>query len=267
MQEATLTPTLHVGAVRELGSARPARRGAGSASRSSTPARTRTSRSLPGTARRAALDDALAEIDAGRAAPSSRWKVRYGLMLGLERVLAAESPATAAGNRAAPPPDRRARGHADRADRGHAARRRRERQRRPNGQRRRARRGAGRRGGRGPRRRLVDEEPDDDARSPATIPAPRGATASATRPRPARRSPRPASSSRPGELGVLILTHRRLLVDQFRRDLTTEGYGDRLTDAIEEGSEPLARRPDHDPDLRLVRPPRPRALARRRTSS
>src|SRR4029079_5849661 len=34
-------------------------------------------------------------------------------------------------------------------------------------------------------------------------------------------------------LGVLILTHRRLLVDQFRRDLTTEGYGDRLTDAIE----------------------------------
>jgi hypothetical protein len=28
--------------------------------------------------------------------------------------------------------------------------------------------------------------------------------------------------------GVLILTHRRLLVDQFTRDLTTEGYGDRL---------------------------------------
>ncbi len=41
---------------------------------------------------------------------------------------------------------------------------------------------------------------------------------------------------------MLILTHRRLLVDQFRRDLTTEGYGDRLTDAIVGGHEPL--RPD-----------------------
>ena len=41
----------------------------------------------PGTARRAALDDALAEMDAGLASPSARWKVRYGLMLGLERVL------------------------------------------------------------------------------------------------------------------------------------------------------------------------------------
>ena len=30
-----------------------------------------------GTARRRALDDALAEIDAGRRTPSPRWKVRY----------------------------------------------------------------------------------------------------------------------------------------------------------------------------------------------
>ena len=36
-------------------------------------------------------------------------------------------------------------------------------------------------------------------------------------------------------LGVLILTHRRLLVTQFKRDLTTEGYGDRFTDAIVAG--------------------------------
>jgi superfamily II DNA or RNA helicase len=35
--------------------------------------------------------------------------------------------------------------------------------------------------------------------------------------------------------GVLILTHRRLLVDQFRRELTEHGYGDRLTDAVLEG--------------------------------
>src|SRR4051812_33733627 len=35
--------------------------------------------------------------------------------------------------------------------------------------------------------------------------------------------------------GVLILTHRRLLVDQFRRELTDHGYGDRFHDAILEG--------------------------------
>ncbi len=32
--------------------------------------------------------------------------------------------------------------------------------------------------------------------------------------------------------GVLILTHRRLLVDQFRRELTEHGYGQRLTPVI-----------------------------------
>ena len=40
-------------------------------------------------------------------------------------------------------------------------------------------------------------------------------------------------------LGVLILTHRRLLVTQFQRDLTDEGYGDRFSPAIETGQEPL----------------------------
>ena len=50
-----------------------------------------------GTARRAALDDALAEIESGLPAPSARWKVKYGLMLGLERVLTDEPPRTAAG--------------------------------------------------------------------------------------------------------------------------------------------------------------------------
>jgi hypothetical protein len=36
-----------------------------------------------GTARRQALDDALAEIESGRRAPSSEWMIRYALMLGL----------------------------------------------------------------------------------------------------------------------------------------------------------------------------------------
>src|ERR671911_1209980 len=51
----------------------------------------------PGTARRAALDDALAEIESGRSTPSSRWKVRFGFLLGLERVLSSKPPTTAAG--------------------------------------------------------------------------------------------------------------------------------------------------------------------------
>src|SRR5213080_1805924 len=50
-----------------------------------------------GTARRRALDDAIAELEAGRQRPSPQWKVRYALMLGLERVLADPEPHTAAG--------------------------------------------------------------------------------------------------------------------------------------------------------------------------
>ena len=46
----------------------------------------------PGTARRRALDDALAELEAGLDAPSPDWKIRYALMLGLERVLSERPP-------------------------------------------------------------------------------------------------------------------------------------------------------------------------------
>src|SRR5579884_2115414 len=51
----------------------------------------------PGSARRRALDEAIAEIEAGHRAPTPRWKVRFGLMLGLERVLAEEEPQLASG--------------------------------------------------------------------------------------------------------------------------------------------------------------------------
>src|SRR5207249_10574611 len=44
-------------------------------------------------------------------------------------------------------------------------------------------------------------------------------------------------------LGVLILTHRRLLVSQFTRDLTTEGYGDRFTDVITRDSRSAKQAP------------------------
>src|SRR5436309_15110853 len=50
-----------------------------------------------GTARRRALDDAIAELEAGRQRPSPQWKVRYALMLGLDRVLADADPNTSAG--------------------------------------------------------------------------------------------------------------------------------------------------------------------------
>ncbi len=45
-----------------------------------------------GTARRRALDEAIAEIEAGRKEPSNDWRVRFGLMLGLERVLTEQPP-------------------------------------------------------------------------------------------------------------------------------------------------------------------------------
>ena len=44
-------------------------------------------------------------------------------------------------------------------------------------------------------------------------------------------------------MGVLLLTHRRLLVGQFNSDLTTEGYGERFTDAITTGRGPLEANP------------------------
>src|SRR3954447_3330939 len=47
---------------------------------------------VPGTARRRALDDAVAELGAGAAEPSSDWKVHYALMLGLERILSGKPP-------------------------------------------------------------------------------------------------------------------------------------------------------------------------------
>jgi ribonuclease E len=51
----------------------------------------------PGTPRRRALDAALAEIDEGREAPSIEWRRDFSLMLGLERVLSEEEPHLADG--------------------------------------------------------------------------------------------------------------------------------------------------------------------------
>ncbi|HEY6771862.1 MAG TPA: DEAD/DEAH box helicase family protein [Solirubrobacterales bacterium] len=51
----------------------------------------------PGTPRRRALDAALAEIDEGREAPSIEWRRDFSLLLGLERLLSEEEPHLADG--------------------------------------------------------------------------------------------------------------------------------------------------------------------------
>ena len=189
----------------------------------------------PGTARRRALDDALAEMAAGRRAPSSGWKVRYGLMLGLERVLADPEPHTDAGT-----PLRR---HQIDALAGMlteliAAVQRHE---EPNGN--------------GHQvvavaddidAQLAEEEADEDStlvveagdeplpeelsleEDPGAVrryrfkhPTASGKTIAAAGFVEAART-----------TGVLILTHRRLLVNQFTRDLTHEGYGGRLHEPV-----------------------------------
>src|SRR5690348_11013937 len=51
----------------------------------------------PGSARRAAVDAALAEIDAGADKPSIEWRRKFSLLLGLERLLSEEEPHLADG--------------------------------------------------------------------------------------------------------------------------------------------------------------------------
>ncbi|HUZ98755.1 MAG TPA: DEAD/DEAH box helicase family protein [Gaiellaceae bacterium] len=194
----------------------------------------------PGTARRRALDEAVAEIEAGNHAPSTHWKVRFGLMLGLERILAEPEPRTKSGTAL--------RRHQVDALAGmlteliSAAQRAEEKE---NGN------------GNGHAVAEVDEEDDEDdvivvddededepeqltpEQDPGAIrryrfrhPTASGKTIAAAGFVDAART-----------LGVLILTHRRLLVSQFTRDLTDEGYGDRFTEAIESGKEPAHTNP------------------------
>ncbi len=196
-----------------------------------------------GRARRSALDDALREMDAGRRTPSSEWKVRYALMLGLERVITDHPPRLASGTEL--------RRHQIDALAGmltelisnieHPA---------ENG---------GPENG-APENGAVDEEAsggeeepllevdqvdDDDLDEPTP-----GSDPGAVR---RFRFRHPTASGKTiaaggfveasRTMGVLILTHRRLLVKQFERDLTAEGYGDRFRPAIEAGKEPLAGNP------------------------
>ncbi len=47
---------------------------------------------VPGTARRRAFDSAIAELDAGRTEPSVEWRRNFSLLLGLERLIGEEPP-------------------------------------------------------------------------------------------------------------------------------------------------------------------------------
>jgi ribonuclease E len=199
-----------------------------------------------GTARRRALDEALAEIDGGRKAPSPQWKVRYGLLLGLERVLAEPEPRTASGTAL--------RRHQVDALAGMlteliAASQRYD-EANGNGN------GNGQTATAEELELLKDEDEDEDSTlvveiEDAELPEePAQDDPGAVR---RYRFRHPTASGKTiaaagfveaaRTLGVLILTHRRLLVSQFQRDLKTEGYGKRIADVITRDSRSAKKAP------------------------
>ena len=225
----------------------------------------------PGTARRRALDAALEEIAAGLQEPSSSWRFRFSLMLGLERVLASDPPTLANGltlrphqvdalagmlaaltsseEREAEADDEELNGDelpgeeleadddeleagedelaededADADDEDDDA-------------------------GDDVQAVAEGEEGEDDEEAEA-VAEPEIHDPGAIR---RYRFKHPTASGKTvaaagfveacRTVGVLILTHRRLLVDQFMRDLKEQGYGPRLIGAIEKGKR-LPRQP------------------------
>jgi ribonuclease E len=182
----------------------------------------------PGTARREALDEAIAEIEAGRDEPSPEWKVRYALMLGLERVLSEKPPHLASGTEL--------RRHQIDALAGMLT------------ELIAANQGAGEEpmNGNGQVEAVdvededadfgvVDEEPLAEELSPEEDP---GAVRRYRFRHPTASGKTIAAAGfveAARTMGVLILTHRRLLVSQFNRELAAEDYGDRLTPIVEQG--------------------------------
>ncbi len=193
-----------------------------------------------GRARRRALDAALAEMDAGRRSPSPGWKVEYALMLGLERALTDKPPRLASGTEL--------RRHQIDALAGMLAEliARHELE---------AENGNGQENGKLGEERVqedeeeLDEEPVGESGDEGEEYAVQDDPGAVRR----YRFRHPTASGKTiaaggfveaaRTMGVLILTHRRLLVDQFTRDLTTEGYGDRLRPAVLQGQEPLRDNP------------------------
>jgi ribonuclease E len=182
----------------------------------------------PGTAFRNALDAALAEMEAGHKSPTPEWKVRYALMLGLERVLSEKPPRLASGTEL--------RRHQVDALAGMLTELIAAAQKHENGN------GNGSNGPVAVEDVEEDEEDEDFALADVgdePIPLPRAQDPGAER---RYRFRHPTASGKTIAAagfveaarteGVLILTHRRLLVDQFRRELKDHGYGSRITDII-----------------------------------
>jgi ribonuclease E len=188
----------------------------------------------PGTARRRALDDALKEIEDGRSDPSPDWKIRYALMLGLERVLSERPPKLKSGTEL--------RRHQIDALAGMlteliAANQRS------------AENGNGALTAEEMAELEAEEAEEEEGEELEPI------EAAAAHDRGAERRYRFRHPTASGKtiaaagfveaartMGVLILTHRRLLVSQFNRELTEEGYGERLAPAVTLGENPP--RPD-----------------------
>src|SRR3954451_17656201 len=190
----------------------------------------------PGTARRLALDQALAEREEGRKEPSCDWKVRFGLMLGLERVLFEHPPHLRSGTELRrhqvdalagllteliaaaqqEPEAENGNGHLEEA-------------------------------GEPDEDEEPDEELEDDEQEPALSEEQDPGAARRYRFRHPTASGKTIAAAgfieAAASLGVLILTHRRLLVSQFERELTDHGYRERLVEAIVKGR----RIPRRDP--------------------
>jgi len=187
----------------------------------------------PGRARRMVLDEALEEMEAGRRVPSPEWKVRHALMLGLERVVTDRPPRLASGTEL--------RRHQIDALAGMLAELIAQHEEHPEN---------GNGNGNGDEAELEDDdEPGQAAEEDETEDEPELDPGAERR----FRFRHPTASGKTiaaagfveaaRTMGVLILTHRRLLVTQFNRDLTTEGYGDRFSEAILAGREPLRGNP------------------------
>jgi ribonuclease E len=184
----------------------------------------------PGSAFRYALDAALAEMEAGLRAPSPEWKVRYALMLGLDRVLWEKPPHLASGTEL--------RRHQVDALTGMLTELIAANQKHENGN-------GGSNGAVAVEEVIEDDEEDEDfgtAEEPEEeeelelAPAEDPGASRRYRFRHPTASGKTIAAAGFVEAarteGVLILTHRRLLVDQFRRELKEHGYGSRITEVI-----------------------------------
>src|SRR5256885_7103960 len=203
----------------------------------------------PGSARRRALDDALAEIARGAEHPSTEWRRTFSLLLGLERVLSEEEPRLVDGTLLSP--------HQVDALSGTLTALLAEAQRNGHG-------GNGNGKGDAPLTLAAsaipgeedldeevgeDEEPvdwedpalelDDDEQLPEAPEDPNAAKRfwfeHATGAGKSVAALGFVEATRTG--GVLILTHRRNLVDQFLGELRDRGYKDRITGPLMKGQD------------------------------